>query len=422
MTNRETPSRRNLVKPMAESGTARSPRQPESGHAAAVLARVDRLLLIVVLLALGTYLSAIAWELNSGRTEGAALHIDFVAFWAAAKLALAGKGASAFDPQTLVAAQSLASDASWDTYSWHYPPSFHLLIAPLGLLGFSAAFAVFSACAIGAYIWALRGFAATIPGGLGLAVAAPPVLFVLITGNASLLWAAAFLFSLSFLVQGRPKSAGAMIALMTLKPQLGLMIPIALVAGRQWRPLLWSVICTAAITALTVAVFGPEYWARFFEAMAATGEQFRVYGQNAVTMITWYAFSRQVGAGHDTATAVQVLSLAVSAGAVGVLWSRRAVAMDLKIAGLCLAILTSTPYAYQYELVLAVLAALFLARAGVGDSLLGRVWLFVLWALPVPGWLIGGLEIAQYAAPVLSASLLLCAIGALRAAVEGAVR
>ena len=84
-------------------------------------------------------------------------------------------------------------------------------------------------------------------------------------------------------------------------------------------------------------------------------------------------------------------------------------AFDLKAATLCLATLISTPYAFQYELVLAVLAALFLARAGIGHSPTGRVWLAALWLLPVPGWLIGGLEIAQYAAPALTLSLALCA-------------
>jgi hypothetical protein len=133
-------------------------------------------------------------------------------------------------------------------------------------------------------------------------------------------------------------------------------------------------------------------------------------------MITWYSCARQFGIGHDTAIVIQLLSLALGAGIVGLLWSRRGVATDLRIAALCLATLTSTPYAHQYELVLAVLAALFLAREGIGDSAAGCLWLLVLWLLPVPGWLFGGLEIADYAAPVLTLSLLLCAVLALRPA------
>ncbi len=384
------------------------------GQATPMVQRVGRALLVALILALAAYLAAIAWELNSGRTGGAALHIDFVAFWAAAKLALAGEAVSAFDPQTLVAAQSLAPDGAWDTYAWYYPPGFHLLIAPLGLLGFSAAFAIFSAVATGLYIWALGGWARPVPGGLSLAVAAPPVAFVLATGNASLLWAAALLSALSLLARGQPRSAGAMIALLTLKPQLGLLIPVALIAGRHWRALLWATAATAAIVAVTIAVFGVDYWAEFFRAMARATSLFEVHGANAVTMITWYAFARQFGAGHETALALQMLSLAAAAGAVGLLWSRRRVGLDLKIAALLLATLISTPYAFQYELVLAVAGALFLARAGVGQSPAGRAWLAALWLLPVPGWLIGGLEIAHYTAPALTLSVACCTVLALR--------
>jgi hypothetical protein len=395
--------------------------RPAFGHATAMVQRVGRALFVALILVLPAYLAAVAWELNSGATDGAALHIDFVAFWAAAKLALAGEAVSAFDPQALVAAQSLAPDGAWDTYFWHYPPGFHLLITPLGLLGFSAAFAIFSAVAIGFYIWALGGWARPVPGGLALAVAAPPVAFVLATGNASLLWTAALLSALSLLARERPRAAGAMIALLTLKPQLGLLIPVALIAGRHWRTLLWATAATAAIVALTIAVFGVGYWAAFFRAMASATGLFEVHGANAVTMITWYAFARQFGASHETALALQMLSLAAAAGAVGLLWSRRGVALDLKIAALCLATLISTPYAYQYELVLAVMAALFLARAGIGHSVVGRAWLAALWLLPVPGWLIGPLEIAQYTAPALTLSVAFCTVLALRrqAAAQG---
>ena len=384
------------------------------GRATATIQRVGRALFVALILGLAAYLAGIAWELNSGQTGGAALPIDFVAFWAAAKLAVAGEAASAFDAPALIGAQSLAPDAAGTTYAWYYPPGFHLLIAPLGLLGFSPAFAIFSAVAIGLYILALNLWARPVPGGLSLSVVAPPVVFILITGNASLLWTAALLFALSLLARERPRSAGAMIALLTLKPQLGLLIPVALIAGRHWRATLWATIATAAIIAVTIAVFGVGYWSAFFGAMARAAGNFAVYGGNTVTMITWYAFARQFGAAHETALAIQMLSLAAAAGAVGLLWSRRNVLLDLKFAVLCLATLISTPYAFQYELVLMVAGALFLARAGIGHSPAGRAWLAALWLLPVPGWLIGGLEIAHYSAPALTLSVAACTLLALR--------
>ncbi len=63
---------------------------------------------------------------------------------------------------------------------------------------------------------------------------------------------------------------------------------------------------------------------------------------------------------------------------------------------------------------LALIAALFMLRAGTGMTPAGRAWLFALWMLPVPGRLVPGLEVGYYAAPVIAASLALCTLIALR--------
>ena len=380
-----------------------------TGPLATVILRISRALLVTLVLGLGAYIAGIAVELNAEdtgaeETGAEAVHIDFVAFWAAAKLALAGEPAAAFDPARLVAAQSLADPGAWDVYGWHYLPTFLLLLTPLGALAFTPAFAVFSVAALGLYAWALGGWARPLSRAAP-AIAAPPVAFVLATGNASLLWAAALLAALACLRSGREAPAGLLIALLTLKPQLGLLIPVALVAGRRWRALIWAATGAAGLALASIAAFGGGIWLTFLAAMAETAEVYAVHGQNAVTMVTWYAWGRQFGLGHETALALQALFVAAAAVMVWLVWSRREVAFDLKAAALCLGALISTPYAFQYELVLAVVAALFLARSHIGGRRAGLAWLAVLWALPLPGWIVPGLEIAAYAAPVLAASL-----------------
>ena len=391
-----------------DDDAGRPPDQPHGnaafGRATPLVARVGRALFVALVLAVPAYIAGIAWEVRAaGAAGGAAVHIDFVAFWAAAKLAVAGQAAAAFDPATLVAHQSLADPEAWGTYYWHYPALFHLMVTPLGLLPFTPAFAVFSALALGLYIWAVHGWARPVPGGLALAVASPPVAFVLATGNATLIWAAGFLCALALLASGRALAAGAVIALLTFKPQLGILIPVALIAGRHWRAFAWATLATLAVTALSFGVLGLDYLAAFLRGSAETADLLDRYGENAKTMVTWYALSRQLGAGAGPALAVQALSLAAAVAAVALVW-RRPATFDLRVAVLCLATLVATPYAFQYELVLAVVAALFLARAGVGAHAGGRAWLAALWLLPVPGWLIPGLEIAHYAAPVLTLS------------------
>src|SRR5437660_12452634 len=69
---------------------------------------------------------------------------DFMAYWSAAKLALAGHPAAAFDESVISAVQHAAVPASPGiVFPWHYPPVFLLAVAPLGLLPYAAALALF---------------------------------------------------------------------------------------------------------------------------------------------------------------------------------------------------------------------------------------------------------------------------------------
>ena len=133
-------------------------------------------------------------------------------------------------------------------------------------------------------------------------------------------------------------------------------------------------------------------------------------------MVTWFAFLRRFGIGNDTANLFQIIPAIVALVIVALVWARRGIDDDLKIAVLLLAILTATPYAYQYESMLSLLAALFLLRAGIGTTPAGRAWLFALWVMPAVGELTPGLYIADFAAPIIGASLVACAVIALRRA------
>src|SRR5690348_15095655 len=74
--------------------------------------------------------------------RGKPIGYDFMAFWSAARLALAGRPEAVFDGATLAAIQHMAVPFLpniW--FPWHYPPTFLLTVAPLGLLPYPAALA-----------------------------------------------------------------------------------------------------------------------------------------------------------------------------------------------------------------------------------------------------------------------------------------
>src|SRR5437588_863727 len=53
-----------------------------------------------------------------------------------------------------------------------------------------------------------------------------------------------------------PALGGAILGLLTMKPQFWLLVPVALAAGREWRALLWSVATAIGLALLSLAMFG----------------------------------------------------------------------------------------------------------------------------------------------------------------------
>jgi hypothetical protein len=63
------------------------------------------------------------------------LGYDFIVFWSAGTLTLAGRPAAAFDVGAIHQAQVAAtSEANVYTYLWHYPPTFQLVVVVLALM------------------------------------------------------------------------------------------------------------------------------------------------------------------------------------------------------------------------------------------------------------------------------------------------
>lgn len=369
----------------------------------------------VMAVAFLAHVARIVAEIAAPGFGGEAIRLDFTAFWAAAKLALAGEPLAAFDPDRLRAALALAPGTPPGDLFWLYPPGWHIAVAPLGLLPFTAAYLVFSAVTLAAFAAAARRPAAPLPGGLVLVLASPAVLIALLLGNMSLLWTAGLVGALAALGQGRAVLAGLLIALLTIKPQLGLLIPVALVAGGRWRTLGWAALGAAAVLVLSTAVMGLAYWQHFFAAMRLMAGLMTTDVVNFERMMSWYGLLRLGGAGHGPALALQAAVALAAAGTVGWVWHRRDATFDLKAAALCTAIPLATPYAYHYEMTLALAAAMFLARDGFGVGRGARLWLLALWLGPVPSLALAGtLPPALYAAPLVTATLALCVVRAAR--------
>ena len=159
---------------------------------------------------------------------------DFFALWTSAVVTHAGDAAVNFDADALHARQ-VALGMNPDGYNpFPYPPSFLLLLGPLGGLPLHLAFYVFMVPSFVAYVLAMTlGRWREWWWALG-AVIAPATGITLISGQTGFLSGALMVGGLR-LLPTRPALAGVLFGLLAYKPQLGVLVPVALVAMGAWR-------------------------------------------------------------------------------------------------------------------------------------------------------------------------------------------
>ena len=338
--------------------------------------------------------------------------LDFTVFWAAGKLAFDGHPLAAFDPHAILAAAGLPDEAApTSAFLWLYPAGFLVALMPLGALPYPLAILVYVAVSIGALALALRAPALAFPGLTRLILAAPVIVIgSVMIGQVSALWTAGLIAALWAMRGGNAVASGLCIALLTMKPQLGLLIPVALIAARQWAVIGWATGFTALLTSAATILTGPEYWSLFFGALdnlaglVADGALMKLH-----LMSSFYSFLRALGAAHDTALSSQLAVTAALAMVTGWVWSRPGLGFDLKCATLCAAIPLATPYAFYYVLTIELAAALFLIRDGFGRSLLAKTWLLVVWLGPAPAFVFPAqLSAALYGPTILFVTLAIC--------------
>ncbi len=350
------------------------------------------------------------YPMIDSASGGNVIQGDFTVFWAAAKLAVAGQPLATFDPQALYAVTKLPTEAPHENFLWLYPPSFLVALMPLGALSFALAFAAFMAISATAFALAVRAPASVLPGLWRLMLVSPMVIICgLFIGQTSVLWTAGLVAGLWAMRGGKAVAAGLAIALLTMKPHLGLLIPIGLIAARQWAVIGWATGFTLLLTGAATVVTGPDYWPQFLEALHSQVDR---VANGAVLMnrlSSLYGFLHALGAGHGGALAPQLALTAGLIAIIGWIWSRRNLSEDLKCATLCAAIPLATHYALFYEMTLELAAALFLIRDGFGRRLAEKAWLLVLWVGPAPMILFPTLlSVALYTPPILLITLAIC--------------
>jgi hypothetical protein len=321
-------------------------------------------------------LVAVSFVLTSGDGPRA-INNDFRVFWAAGQMALNGDFLGVFDTDRLAAIHDVMPEF-W--MPWLYPPGFLFLIAPLGAVSFATGFAIISVLSVACLALAVRPFAA------GSWVAwlafslAPAYLPMLIQGQNGLVWIAGLVAALAALRAERWILAGVIFGLLTLKPQYGVLIPIALLAAGLWRTFLSASATAVVLAAVPTFWTGVEYWVLFIQRM---GEYRDTISELIPELdMAASAFSFFVQLGLDPSIAILCHSAVALAVAISLffIWRARQVCFDTKAASLLIGCFMASPVVWYNEAAFMALVGLFLLRAGVlGRTPVQLLLLAVLW-------------------------------------------
>ncbi len=263
-------------------------------------------------------------------------------------------------------------------HPWVYPPYTLLLALPFALLPWWANYAVFQAASLAGFmaslsLWARGRDRALLMAGV---VCCAATAFTLGSGQNSFLSAGLVTAGIAWM-RRRPLLAGSLLGLLCFKPQLAMLLPLALAAAGAWTSLAAAATMVCALLGVSLIVPGLALWRAWLNlflggdpAWHAWVEQGRLYGQSV------FACARLSGFSMQAATAAQLG--AVLCAACCVVAAFRVCSAADRLAVLLLSMVLAAPHVGTYDaIMLGEASMLVLLRLGGSGLTAGRAALAV---------------------------------------------
>jgi hypothetical protein len=350
-------------------------------HAAAVLRAWPAAVAVLGLIP-GVLLIVAVWQVDSGGVSpvtGKWPTWDFTNLWAGGVLAASGKLPTLFDPGEYSRWLRTILDPRVDDHEWSYPPTMLLLGVPLARLPLVPAYVVWTFGTLGLLWLALRA------GGMSWAACAAAIVSPATLNNAALgqngALTAALLVGALLLIDKRPAVAGILMGLLTVKPHLGVLLPVCVVASRNWRALGAAALTALAMVIVTGLALGWDAWRLFFSITAPTMRAILEapwpsgYQVNAVTV---FLSVRALGAPVAAAYAVQGAVVLACAALAWRAWRLPNADPHARMALTVALTLAASPYGYSYDMLAltAGIAAVMALGSWRITALEALVWLW----------------------------------------------
>lgn len=335
--------------------------------------RLTRLRVLVISCAmLALVIGVSAAQFSQARDNilpaGSVIGGDYVAFYTAAHALLEGEAAAIYDlPAFEEKLHEHGPPSERFGLAWQYPPTYFFFVAPLAFFGFIPGYVMWTGGTAAAYFATMRaaGFR-----GLFLLVilAAPSTFHATITGQNGFLTAALIVIAALY-ADKRPIVAGLAAALLTVKPQLGLLLPVAYLAGGCWRAFIVAALGAVTLALASALAFGTEPWLAFLGGVPGVSDRLASGAMPLFKMTTPFAAARYAGLPVWAAMVFYAAFAVAAAGAVTLVW-RRVREAELRAAMLAAGVFLVAPYGFYYEMIVLALPVAILAKRG-----LTRGWL-----------------------------------------------
>jgi len=308
---------------------------------------------------------------------------DFLNFWMYGRAAWLPDPSRFYDPHLYNAVLTALLGADYPGQNWSYPPSIMLIASAFGRLSYFPALLCWTVLGFGIFVWVARrrigDHRLLIP-----IVLSPAGIFCLMSGQSSFL-TTAILLTIMSCVDRRPMFAGVLIGLLTLKPQLGLLFPVMLLASARWRVFVAATVTALLIVGVTAALFGPQVWTDFVLKGLPVQNLVLVDPERVGTPFypTIFMNVRGTGASYAVAMTVQACFSAFAVGAVFFAYRFRKNADPQMLSALFFACsICAGPYLLSYDTLSSTCLAVMLLASGKLDAR-GQILAKLIYWLPL---------------------------------------
>jgi arabinofuranan 3-O-arabinosyltransferase len=194
-------------------------------------------------------------------------------------------------------------------------------------------------------------------------------------------------------LERRPVLAGVFIGCLTFKPRWRILLPVALIASRQWRAFASAAIVATLLASASMVAFGAGAWEAFPREVVAQAGVNLSYHPDLLQLRYdpreyWGDYQTIFGlvrALQGSAVAAWLVQGIATCGVSIIVWFvwRSPVRYSLKAATLSAAILLATPYGYSTDMNVIAIAVAFLVRDHMQSGLSRGEELLLLAALGI---------------------------------------